>query len=113
LKKDSDDGFAKVDVDAKKGFGPETISVKTLRKGTYKFFAHNYDGILPMWKAEGKVVVYHDDDIIAEINMPTTPVTDDPQNKKLIWGVGRLVRDEDGKENFQVKNVIVEKTNQF
>jgi hypothetical protein len=106
----SKDGKAKVDTDSKNYSGPETITiVPTLQQGTYKFFAHNYSAESKISDAQGKVVVYHDDNVEAEIFMPTSQ--ENPASP--YWGVARLVRDADGKETLTVTNKIVDKTNQF
>jgi hypothetical protein len=115
-KRKSDDGLAVVDTDVKTGFGPETISIKELRpvgNYIYKMFVHNYSGEAPIRVSGAKVVIYHDDEVKATVEVPADKLPDDVEAKNKFWSIARLEAKPDGTARLEIRNKIVEKTSQL
>ncbi|PAV04629.1 hypothetical protein CBG25_07100 [Arsenophonus sp. ENCA] len=55
------DGSAMLDIDVKNGFGPETITIKRLNPGRYRFAVHNFSNEEQIIKSNAKVVVAQKD----------------------------------------------------
>jgi hypothetical protein len=69
-KKNSDD--AKLDRDARYGFGPETITLnKTRAESVYRVFVHNYSSAFPL-NGQATLDVYKGDAFVHRLNLPST-----------------------------------------
>jgi len=69
--KKSKDGLVTLDVDAKLGFGPETVSFVDPAPGIYKYYVNRYTNDATLQKSNAKVVVYHGDKIYKQFTVPT------------------------------------------
>jgi len=67
----SKDGKVTLDVDAKEGFGPETVSFVKPSPGIYKYYVNRYSNEAPLQKSGAKVKVYQGDKIYKTFAVPT------------------------------------------
>jgi len=58
--KASDDGKVTLDVDARHGFGPETLSFHDIGHGKFLIFVNNYSNDAPIGQSDAKVTIYAD-----------------------------------------------------
>jgi len=82
----SSDGTVEMDVDSKKGYGPETFTFAPKNGGVYSFFVNNYSRDAPLYKSLGKVTVYKDNKQLQEINIPNEQVG----NNFYYWNVCKI-----------------------
>jgi len=67
----SKDGKVTLDVDARTGFGPETVSFVDPAPGTYKYYVNRYSNEAPLQKSGASVKVYHGDKLYKTFAVPT------------------------------------------
>lgn len=61
-KTDNGSALAVLDVDVQNGFGPETVTLKEVRDGVYKFYVNNVSKEVPLSESKAKVIVFHGKD---------------------------------------------------
>jgi len=71
-KKSSDDGHVTLDVDNLKGYGPETVSMKDLAPGVYKYYVNRFSNEAPLSQSNAKVKIFNANQLYGEISVPTT-----------------------------------------
>jgi len=67
----SGDKKVKLDIDALKGFGPETITMLEPSPGIYTYYVNRYSNEAPIQKSGARVVVYHGKKKVQEFAVPT------------------------------------------
>jgi len=68
----SGDGKVTLDVDARKGFGPETVTWIDPSPGVYKYYVNRYTNEASIQVSKAKVVVYRGNKKILNLKVPTT-----------------------------------------
>jgi len=68
----SKDKHTILDVDSRKGYGPETITIKDPSPGIYQYYVNRYSNEGPIQKSDAKVVVYSGNQKIREYHVPQT-----------------------------------------
>jgi len=68
----SPDGHVTLDVDALKGFGPETVSFVDLAPGIYQFYVNRYTNEEIFTRSNARIVVVHIDRVVKEYRIPTS-----------------------------------------
>jgi len=69
-KKVSDDQKVSLDVDSRKGWGPETLSFKGVQEGKYTIYVNNYSNEKPLSASNAKVILYRDGKTVADVKIP-------------------------------------------
>jgi len=66
----SKDGHVTLDVDAKLGFGPETLSFIDIAPGVYQYYVNRYSNEASLQKSDAKVVVFKGNKLIRKFHVP-------------------------------------------
>lgn len=74
LFKEASDGSAILDIDKRQGFGPETVTIKKLNPGRYRYAVHNFNNEDPaITTSKAKVIIVQKDnggDKVLQFDMP-------------------------------------------
>ena len=70
-KKTTTDGTVVLDLDNRTGFGPETLTLKGIQTGLYKYYVDDYTKEVPIMKSEAKVTLYQGSNQVAVFQVPT------------------------------------------
>ena len=68
--KTDSEGLAALDIDAQEGLGPETITLKIIRSGLYRYFVHFYSNEISFVNSNARVVVYNENKQILDVRIP-------------------------------------------
>ena len=82
----SADGNIVLDVDAREGYGPETMTVKDITSEKVILYAKNYSNDALLSDSKGKFVVYNDSRVAAVLEVPKG----EKDQAKDIWFIGTL-----------------------
>lgn len=97
-KKTSTDGSVNLDIDNRNGSGPETLTFNFTKTsaGTYKYFVNSYTK-LPLEQSQSKVVLYHGNGQVAEVQPPPAP-------SKTYWAVFQISVVANGAQTYSLIN---------
>jgi hypothetical protein len=91
-----------LDCDAKRGFGPETISMNQIDKGIYRFYVKNFSMHPGLNISNAKVMLYQESSLVAEVSIPTEKHTE----KAYFWNVFEINAK---KQSFKLINKVQDK----
>jgi len=95
-------GVAKLDLDATRGSGPETITIPKPKKGTYKYEVQQYSNDGSLAKSEGKVYVFANNKV--KIFHADKAAAGKPKNGKIVgrkWNVFKWKVDGSGEGKIE------------
>jgi len=67
----SGDKHVTLDVDALKGYGPETVTFEDLAPGLYKFYVNRFTNEAPLSQSNAKVRIFKGNKMLGEYSVPT------------------------------------------
>jgi len=103
-KKLSDDAKVSLDVDNRKGWGPETLSFKAISDGKYTIYVNNYSNEKVLQEAKPRVVLFRDGQQVSELRPDASTNAD-----LRFWKVYVL---DAASNTFEVVNRLQEGANQ-
>ena len=77
-----------LDVDARDGYGPETITISNVTDDKLYIYANNYSQEIPFNKSKARAVVVHGSKVIATLDVPT----EDQDVSNNNWFIGTLTK---------------------